>query len=828
MKRIIGACIAVALLLTGCEPPVTETKVAVSGVAVTPETLQLAVGESDSVSAVVSPGDASNKAFTWSSSNEDIAIVNAEGLVTAITGGTAEILATTTDGGKTDSCTVTVFNNYAVTFDTDGGSSVSPQDISEGGLVTRPAVDPVKLGYYFDGWYADFGKTIPWDFDNNVIEENTFIYAKWVLVDFTIAYELDNGTNSASNPDSYTIESATIVLAPATKASYAFAGWYTDDSFANPVTQIATGSTGNITLYAKWAPYHTVTFNANGGTGGMGAQSVPEGIAVNLNSNTFTAPVSTAFAGWSEDPDATTATYANGGSFTCGTGDVTLYAVWASLFTYTVSGSNATITGFSSWYVNATVITIPSTIDGYTVTTIGGSAFSRRNLLTSVTLPSTLLVIGQAAFSDCQSITSINIPSGLTSISTNAFTGCTSLPAISLPASVTNINDYAFYNCPLLAAINVDAANPNFCSVDGVLYNKAKTYLFKYPETKGGVAVIDSAVTYIKPAAFANNKNITSVTLVNVVDIGGEAFYGCTALETLNLSSNLSTIGFMAFTLCEKLTSVAFPASLQFIRYDAFRNCTGLTSITFSEGIKELERQAFRGCSSITSLVLPAGMTTINDAVFQGCTQLVDVTIGEGLTNLWSDVFEDCISLETVHLPATISLMSDRVFLNTPSLTSITVTAGGASISSQDGVLYNGAKTMMKRFPPAKNGSSYTFPDTVTSFKAYSCEGYQGSSFIVQEGITSLGEEAFENTKLVSLTLPSTITEIGSRLTTSSTLLETIILNALVPPNLYMPLPFGQNNPASLQIRVPAASVSAYQNSADWIEAGAAQYVVSQ
>lgn len=67
---------------------------------------------------------------------------------------------------------------YTVTFNTDGGSAVDPQTIEENGKVTKPA-DPTKDSATFDGWYKEDTFTTAWDFDNDVITEDTTIYAKW-------------------------------------------------------------------------------------------------------------------------------------------------------------------------------------------------------------------------------------------------------------------------------------------------------------------------------------------------------------------------------------------------------------------------------------------------------------------------------------------------------------------------------------------------------------------------------------------------------------------------------------------------------------------------
>jgi len=81
---------------------------------------------------------------------------------------------------------------------------------------------------------------------------------------YEIIYELNKGTNNSKNPDRYTGETAITLYEP-TRTGYTFEGWYTDGSFKNKVSKIPKGTTGNVTLYAKWTNKYTVTFNVKGG-----------------------------------------------------------------------------------------------------------------------------------------------------------------------------------------------------------------------------------------------------------------------------------------------------------------------------------------------------------------------------------------------------------------------------------------------------------------------------------------------------------------------------------------------------------------------------------
>ena len=96
------------------------------------------------------------------------------------------------------------------------------------------------------------------DFTGNAVTEivqgttgNITLYAKW-LENYAITYELEGGTNAPENPASYNMETETITLKDPVKTGYTFAGWYKDGEFTTQVTEIVQGTTGNITLYAKW------------------------------------------------------------------------------------------------------------------------------------------------------------------------------------------------------------------------------------------------------------------------------------------------------------------------------------------------------------------------------------------------------------------------------------------------------------------------------------------------------------------------------------------------------------------------------------------------
>lgn len=244
---------------------------------------------------------------------------------------------------------------------------------------------------------------------------------------------------------------------------------------------------------------------------------------------------------------------------------------------------------------------------------------------TSYSIPSTVKTIGEHSFAYCSGLTMIELPNSVTSIGSGAFKGAP-ITSINIPASVKEIKGNPFLLCENLSDINVDNANKDFCSVDGILFNRDKTVLKCYPVIKKGVTyTIPATVRTIGENAFSNNKELQSVVIPNsVTSIEFSAFSACKILS-VEIPNSVTSIDEMAFSMCDHLTSAKLPASLKSIEDYTFMYCTHLELIEIPESVKSIGTGAFRVCSSLKSVTIPSSVTEFGEVVWRYCDNLENV-----------------------------------------------------------------------------------------------------------------------------------------------------------------------------------------------------------
>lgn len=222
--------------------------------------------------------------------------------------------------------------------------------------------------------------------------------------------------------------------------------------------------------------------------------------------------------------------------------------------------------------------------DNSKLNAIDNSVFYDCHSLENIVLPNTITEIDNSAFYNCISLKEMLLPNSLTKLGSSVFYGCKSLAKVNIPNQLTSIPDAIFSGCTDLVEIVIDSDNPNYTSIDGVLYNKDVSELLLCP---AGISQITIPST--------------------VISLNNYCFSGCNKLSNIEISSNVNKLGNYCFCNCTNLTSIQIPTSVTSLGYGCFYGCTNLKSIMFSpdNSIKlGYFYDMFNGCTSLESLDL--------------------------------------------------------------------------------------------------------------------------------------------------------------------------------------------------------------------------------
>ena len=323
-------------------------------------------------------------------------------------------------------------------------------------------------------------------------------------------------------------------------------------------------------------------------------------------------------------------------------------------------------------------------------------AFEDCGSLKTLVLPESLRDIGGFAVYGCRKLTSITIPEAVTNIGEKAFAFSDALAEIRIPSHVLSIGDCAFEGCGGLERIEVSPDNPNYTSVDGVLYDKRCTRLVWCPGKKTSVK-IPSSVTEIPYYAFSENAYGLNDSLEKIeVEDGNEAFTSidgvlydkaCTQLmccpsrkKSVQIPQSVTRIGWSAFSGCTELTEVEIPSGVTEIGIGAFEKCINLTSVTIPQGVSNIEASVFQACYSLPKIDLPSGVTNIGASAFYGCSSLSGLVIPDGVRSIGGGAFEYCHALGVVRLPDSLISIGDEAFVYSWGLEKVLIGRGLESI----------------------------------------------------------------------------------------------------------------------------------------------------
>jgi hypothetical protein len=302
------------------------------------------------------------------------------------------------------------------------------------------------------------------------------------------------------------------------------------------------------------------------------------------------------------------------------------------------------------------------------VTSLGRWAFHGCTGLTNVTIGNSVTSLGWEAFSGCASLTSVTIPNSVTSLGGWAFYGCIGLASVAIPNSVTNIDDTALWGCTSLTAIEVAALNPAYSSLEGVLFDKTQTTLLRCPEGKAGSYVVPNSVTYIYDSAFYDCIELTAIEVdalnPNYSSLEGVLFdkTQTTLIQCpggragrYTVPTSVTIIEDSAFSGCINLTGVTIGNSVTRIGEYAFSGCDSLSRVTIGNGVTGISEGAFARCTNLISITVGNSLDWIVVDAFYGCTRLAGVYFAGNAPDYDHeyDVFEECPEAIVYYRPGT-------------------------------------------------------------------------------------------------------------------------------------------------------------------------------
>ncbi len=275
---------------------------------------------------------------------------------------------------------------YTIRFDGNkatSGNMAEMKNCEYDGIYTLGANKFKRTGYKFTGWNTKADGSGA-DYSNKENVENltakdgkviTF-YAQWARQTYTIDYRLMGGTMQDDNREEYTVNTKTFSLKAPVRTGYTFLGWYREKSYRNRVTQIPKGSTGNLTLYAKWqVNQYKIVYKANkADSGSMPAETVCRyGKKYTLPANKFKRN-GYVFAGWNTKADGSGKEYGNKAKVknlsSKNNKTVTLYAQWkrkSYSIQYELNGGVMSNGNRSTYYENTKTFTLKAPErEGYT------------------------------------------------------------------------------------------------------------------------------------------------------------------------------------------------------------------------------------------------------------------------------------------------------------------------------------------------------------------------------------------------------------------------------------------------------------------------------
>ena len=767
----------------------------VTSVSLDKTSLTFEIGESETLTAIVLPNDATDKSVTWTSSDQSVATV-AGGKITAVGRGTATIAATS-HNGKTAICEVTVKTALPEITQVEG-AMINGTDIymfvdhttDSVALLNRVTVSSGKWSLYSDILgqnkiptkiaAGSNGKLLNGDnvFYIMLEDENGDLAEVYTLTIYR-SYAVTVSYYNHKNVLMYS-ETAYTGYEYALNYDYTTPGYTFHDWTENGAIYQTRILWDELSLYADMrANSYTVELDANGGTVSADEQEVTYDTARPLP---VPERMGYTFLGWYSKEIRFTDEYGQPLPVWQLTEDKSLTAKW-KINKYDVAveydDNVGTVTGvgtydyateitctasapilgytFSGWYLNGELVTTENTycfvLGANDVTLLAKYELTKEMSVFTFTSTTTSCIITGIKDKTAKEIV---VPDYVTEIEEGAFSGCASLESITLP----------------FVGGSASATNASASTLFG--------YIFGTSSYTGGTGTTQYyANSYYTSSYYGYYYIPTSLRSVTIT--GGNLFYGafydCSGLTSVTIGNDVTSIESSAFERCRRLTNVYITDLSAWCRI-SFSN--------FHSNPLSYAQNLYLNGELVTDLVIPSDITSIGKYVFGGYSRLTSVEIHDRVTSIYG-AFYNCDGLKRVNITdmaawCSISLSAatdnplyyaGNLYLNGKLVTKLVI---------PDGV----EKIAFAAFYGCRSFTSVNIPNSVTNIEKYAFSDCSSLiSVTIPDSVKSLGSYAFQNcSNLTDMTIGKCVTSIGNYAFYGCRMLTTIYYNAIAIDDL--------------------------------------------
>ncbi len=368
----------------------------------------------------------------------------------------------------------------------------------------------------------------------------------------------------------------------------------------------------------------------------------------------------------------------------------------------------------------------------------------------NIEIPASVTVIDTAAFQECISLESIVIPEGIAQISERTFNWCKSLETITIPVTVTSIGFESFNGCEALTTVN---------------YAGTEELWSKISKGDNNECLINATINY---------GNIAEVPEIPVTEISVEASEAANTIYNLRGRNLVKVTGDF-----DSETVSAIGNALK-----ENNNAQILLDLSGVDGLTSIPQEAFAYNNSLVEITLPDSVTEFGWGAFNQCRSLKIVHSLGSVSELQNNTFNRCENLQSLTIPATVTYMN-APFAGCSKLTDIVIEEGNANFIAENGVIYTTDRTSIVAYPSACG--ELTIDGSVSRIGASAFAGSRITSLIIPETVTEIEVNAFECCysletveiranistipdgcfgacdNLKSITIPSSVQRIGSK-----------------------------------------------------------------